>query len=77
MLAKWAGDGRYYPGWAKLSDSSTQTLVNFCDGQRKVMSSTWVVRADIITAGTLLLVTVDSTSLEYEECLVVQVNMYV
>lgn len=77
VFAKWAGDKRYYPGWANLSGEKQHTAVHFCDGQKKAMSTTWVVRADIITAGTLVLVMLDKTSCEYEECLVVDVNMYV
>ncbi|KAG8268419.1 hypothetical protein J6590_025731 [Homalodisca vitripennis] len=73
VLARWGRDGCYYPGWVSPTPTpGPQTLVQFCDGQSKLTPMSRVVRADIVTPGTLVLTT--TATGEYEEALVIKVD---
>lgn len=73
VLARWT-DGRFYPGWVRsLPQTNNTVMVHFCDGKNKQTPLARVVRADLITPGTLVLV--DNDRGEYEEALVIEVDM--
>ncbi|XP_054287472.1 TP53-binding protein 1-like isoform X2 [Macrosteles quadrilineatus] len=73
VMARWGADGIYYPGWVSEPLTVAQVKVQFCDGQVKSTPVSKLVKADIITPGTLVLAATQSG--EYEEALVVKVDM--